>query len=74
MTTHVSITNNERTGAPLQIDVHHREHDGSVHPVPVSTYTIAPTESRSFALRAGRVLVLRETTPIDAPEETNARP
>lgn len=70
MTTHVSITNNERTGLPLLVDVHHRERDGSVHPVPVSTFAISPTETRSFILRAGRVLVLRETTPIDAPEET----
>lgn len=72
MTTHVSITNNERTGQPLQIDVHHREPDRSVHPVPVSTFTLGPGESRSFMLRAGRVLVLREMTPTDAPEETHA--
>ena len=57
----ISVTNNERVGNPIYVDVHHRDPGGSAHPRPVSTHAIEPGEARTFALHAARVLVIRET-------------
>ena len=64
MTISVSVTNNERTGHTVYVDVHHREPGGSAHPRPVATHAIEPGEARTFTLHAARVLVPRETPPI----------
>ena len=69
MTIHVSVTNNERTGLPLYVDIHYRDPGGPVHAHPVSTYALEPGEARSFAVHAGRVLVVRDAPPIPIPEE-----
>lgn len=60
----VSVTNNERTGNPIYVDVHHREPGGSAHPQPIATHAVEPGEARTFHLHAARVLVIRETPPL----------